>query len=103
MRGETEEEVILQAKEHGRQAHGMTEEQLGAPAVEAGIRIYMRDMCPPDPACAGAPPRMAPVVRRRRGPRPRRGVPYSAGRGAPTRTSAGSRMVNVEPLPGSLS
>ncbi len=44
MRGDTEEEVILQAKEHGRQAHGMTDEQLRDPAVEDGIRRHIRDM-----------------------------------------------------------
>ena len=44
MRGETEEEVILQAKAHGQRAHGMTEEQLRDPAVEDGIRRHIRDM-----------------------------------------------------------
>ncbi len=44
MRGETEEEVILQAKEHGRQAHGMTEDQLRDPALADSVRGYIRDL-----------------------------------------------------------
>ncbi len=44
MRGETEEEVILQAKAHGRQAHGMTEDQLRDPALVDSIRSHVRDM-----------------------------------------------------------
>jgi predicted small metal-binding protein len=43
MRGETDEEVIRQALEHGRQAHGMTEEQLRDPQVREGIRSYIRE------------------------------------------------------------
>jgi predicted small metal-binding protein len=43
MRGDTEEEIILQAQEHGRQAHGMTDEQVDAPSVLEGIRRYIRD------------------------------------------------------------
>ncbi|HEX2172812.1 MAG TPA: DUF1059 domain-containing protein [Dehalococcoidia bacterium] len=43
VRGATEEEVIDRAKEHGRQAHGMTDEQLRDPAVAQGIRGYIRE------------------------------------------------------------
>jgi predicted small metal-binding protein len=43
VRGETEEEVIRGALEHGREVHGMRDEQLRDPAVRESIRGYIRE------------------------------------------------------------
>ncbi|MDP8921924.1 MAG: DUF1059 domain-containing protein [Chloroflexota bacterium] len=43
VRGETDEDVIRQSLEHGRQAHDMTDEQLRDPRVAEGIRGYIRE------------------------------------------------------------
>ena len=43
VRGETDEDVVRLAIEHGRQTHGMTDEQLGDAAVEQSIRSYIRE------------------------------------------------------------
>ena len=42
MRGESEDEV-MQAAAHGRQRHGMTDEQLGDPQTQQTIRGFVRD------------------------------------------------------------
>ena len=43
MRGETEEEVMGNAAAHGRQAHGMTDEQLADPQTQQTIRGFVRE------------------------------------------------------------
>ena len=43
MRGETEEEVMRQGAEHGRQVHGMTGEQLSDPTAGERIRSLSRE------------------------------------------------------------
>jgi predicted small metal-binding protein len=47
VRGETDEEVIGKALEHGHHAHGMTEEQKSDPRVTEGIRSHIREGRPP--------------------------------------------------------
>ena len=42
VRREIDGDVVRLAKEHGRQTHGTTDEQLGDPAVEQGICSYIR-------------------------------------------------------------
>jgi predicted small metal-binding protein len=49
-RCETEDEVVRPSMEHGRRAHGMTDEQIRDPAVEQGIRSYIRGT---SPVCGG--------------------------------------------------
>ena len=46
IRGETEEEVMTRGAEHGRQAHGMTDEQLSEPSTGERIRRLIRDASP---------------------------------------------------------
>jgi predicted small metal-binding protein len=43
IRGETQDEVVLKAVEHGRQAHGMSEEQLSDPKLEERLRSLIRE------------------------------------------------------------
>ena len=43
IREETEDEVIIRAAEHARQAHGMTDEQLSDPRAEERIRSLIRE------------------------------------------------------------
>lgn len=43
MRGETEDEVMQRGAEHGRSAHGMTDEQLGDPETGQRIRSLIRE------------------------------------------------------------
>ena len=43
VRGETEDEVMSKGAEHGRQAHGMTDQQLGDPSTGERIRSLIRD------------------------------------------------------------
>ena len=43
MRGETDDQVMQAAAAHGRQRHGMTDEQLGDPSVQQQIRGFIRE------------------------------------------------------------
>ena len=43
MRGETDEEVMRAAAEHGRSVHGMTDEQLSDPETQRTIRRFIRE------------------------------------------------------------
>ena len=43
MIGETDEEVMRAAAEHGRKIHGMTDEQLSDPETQRTIRGFIRE------------------------------------------------------------
>ncbi len=43
MRGDTDEEVMRAAAVHGRQRHGMPDEQLGDPSVQQQIHGFIRE------------------------------------------------------------
>jgi predicted small metal-binding protein len=43
MRGETDDEVMQAAAEHGRTAHGMTDEQLRDPETQRTVRSFIRE------------------------------------------------------------
>ena len=43
VRGESEDEVVIRAAEHGRQVHGMTDEQLSDPRAEERVRSLIRE------------------------------------------------------------
>ena len=43
MRGETDDEVMQSAAAHGRQRHGMTDEQLGDPQTQQTVRGFIRE------------------------------------------------------------
>lgn len=43
MRGETDDEVMRAAAEHGRTVHGMTNEQLSYPATLSTVRGFIRE------------------------------------------------------------
>ena len=43
MSGETEEEVMRKGAEHGRQVHGMSDEQLSDPSTGERIRGLIRE------------------------------------------------------------
>lgn len=43
MRGETDDEVMRAAAEHGRTVHGMTNEQLSDPATLSTVRGFIRE------------------------------------------------------------
>ena len=43
MRGETDDEVMQAAAAHGKQRHGMTDEQLSDPSVQQQIRGFIRE------------------------------------------------------------
>ena len=43
MRGETNDEVMPAAAAHGKQRHGMTDEQLSDPSVQQQIRGFIRE------------------------------------------------------------
>jgi predicted small metal-binding protein len=43
MRGETEDDVMSSAAAHGRQAHGMTDEQLNDPRTHQAVRGFIRE------------------------------------------------------------
>ena len=45
MRGETDEEVMRAAAEHGRTVHGMADEQLGDPETQRTVRGVIREGC----------------------------------------------------------
>ena len=45
MRGETDEEVMRAAAEHGRTVHGMADEQLGDPETQRTVRGFIREGC----------------------------------------------------------
>ena len=42
-RGETEEDVMRAAAEHGRTVHEMTDEQLGDPETQRTVRSFIRE------------------------------------------------------------
>ena len=43
MRGDSDDEVMQAAAAHGRQRHGMTDEQLGDPQTQQTIRSFIRE------------------------------------------------------------
>ena len=43
MRGETDDEVMQAAAAHGKQRHGMTDEQLSDPSGQQQIRGFIRE------------------------------------------------------------
>jgi predicted small metal-binding protein len=43
MRGETDEQVLQAAAAHGRQRHGMTDDQLQDPTTQQQIRGFIRE------------------------------------------------------------
>ncbi len=43
IRGESEDEVVIRAAEHGRQVHGLTDEQLSDPQAEQRVRALIRE------------------------------------------------------------
>ena len=43
MRGQTDDEVMQAAAAHGKQRHGMTDEELSDPSVQQQIRGFIRE------------------------------------------------------------
>ncbi len=43
MRGETEDDLMSSAAAHGREAHGMTDEQLNDPQTQLTVRAFIRE------------------------------------------------------------